>query len=257
VNQTVHNALLGHGLGVVAIRENGNKDTQVGLVENLHMSWPIYEEEKHIEAARKVFYDKNQQIMFPFMTGKYSENWLKYVENDAPEFNEEEMKLIGEKLDFVGLNMYFGYPVRYFDNENGYEILPFPSNFPKTYMDWPITPKAVYFSLKFFKEYFGNIPIYITENGMAGKDVETKSGEILDIDRLEFLRMHLEMCSRAIQEGIPLKGYFVWSLLDNFEWSYGYKMRFGIVRVNYSNLKRTIKLSGKYFRDVIKVKKVL
>ncbi|MGC8765854.1 MAG: GH1 family beta-glucosidase [Brevinematia bacterium] len=256
-NQTVHNALLGHGLALKAIRENGNDKTRAGIVENLWMAWPVYEEERHINAAKKAFYDRNQQILFPFMTGRYSEKWLKEVGENAPEFTEEEMKLIGGKLDFVGLNMYMGHPVRFKENKDGYEILSFPSNFPKTYMEWPITPKAVYASLKFTKEYFGDIPIYITENGMAGKDVETKEGEVLDIDRLEYLRMHLEMVSRAIMDNIPVKGYFIWSLLDNFEWSYGYDKRFGIVRVNYSNQKRTIKLSGEYYRDVTKHRRVL
>ncbi len=256
-NQTVHNALLGHGLALRAIRESGNKKTIVGTVENPLLSWPIYENEKHISAAKKAFYNRNQQILFPLMTGKYSEEWLNEMGENAPEFTEEEMKIIGGRLDYLGLNIYMGYPIRYSENENGYEIVPLPSNFPKTYMDWGITPKALYSTLKFVNEFFGNIPLYITENGMAAKDLETKNGEILDIDRVEFLRIHLEMVSRAISENIPVKGYFVWSLLDNFEWSHGYDSRFGIIRVNYSNQKRTIKLSGEYYRDVIKNRRVL
>ncbi len=256
-NQTVHNALLGHGYGVRAIRENGGKNAKAGIVENLHTTWPVYESPEHIEAAKKAFYFLNQQILFPFMTGNYSENWLKYIGDDKPDYTEEEMKIIGSPLDFVGLNIYSGHVIRSKDNEHGYEELKYPEGFPKTYMDWPITPKSLYASLKFFKEYFGDIPIYITENGMAEKDVETKEGEILDIGRVEYLRQHLEMASRAISEGVNLKGYFVWSLLDNFEWTHGYDKRFGIVRVNYSNMKRTVKLSGEFYRDVIKNRKVL
>jgi len=256
VNQTVHNALLGHGLALKVIKSIAPK-AKVGLVENLAMCYPVYEEEQHIQAAKKAFYDRNQQILFPAMTGKYSEKFLKSAGNNAPEFNDEEMKLIGGKMDYIGYNMYFGYPVRYAENEDGYEYLPIPEFFPKTYMGWVITPKALYASLFYSKEFFGDIPIYITENGMAAKDVETKNGEVLDIDRLEYLRMHLTEVARAIKDGINVKGYFVWSLLDNFEWSYGYDKRFGIVRVNYSNQKRTIKLSGEFYRDVIKYRKVL
>ncbi|MGC8765454.1 MAG: GH1 family beta-glucosidase, partial [Brevinematia bacterium] len=257
VNQTVHNALLGHGLAARIIHEISSK-LKVGLVENLSMVWPVYEEEKHINAARKAFYDKNQQILFPAMRGKYSEEWLKKIGKDAPDFNEEELKIIGERMDFIGYNMYTGEVVRHKDNEDGYEVFPYPQYFPKTYMGWPITPKAIYACLKFSTEFFGNeIPIYITENGMAAKDVETKDGEVLDIERIEFLRQHLEQVARALNEGINLKGYFVWSLLDNFEWAEGYDKRFGLVRVNYSSQKRTIKLSGEYYRNVIKSRRVL
>lgn len=256
-NQTVHNALLGHGYGVQTIRENGGSKAKVGIVDNPHVSWPVYEEKEHIEAAKKAFYKYNQQILFPIMTGKYSENWLKYVSENTPDYSEEEMKIIGSPLDYVGLNIYSGHLIRKGDNEDGFEELKYSDNYPKTYMDWPITPKAFYASLKFFKEYFGDITFYITENGMAAKDIETKDGEILDIERVEFLRQHLEMASRAISDGVNLKGYFVWSLLDNFEWSHGYDKRFGIVRVNYANMKRTIKLSGEFYRDVIKKREVL
>jgi beta-glucosidase len=256
VNQTVHNALLGHGLALKAIKEISSK-LKVGLVENLNMVWPVYEVEKHIQAAKKAFYEKNQQILFPVMTGKYSCQWLEQLGSDAPEFTDYELKIIGEKMDFIGYNMYTGECVRYAENEKGFEVIPYPEYYPKTYMGWPITPKAIYASLKFSKEFFGDIPVYITENGIATKDIETRKGEVLDIDRIEFHRQHLEQIARAINEGINLKGYFIWSLLDNFEWTYGYEKRFGIVRVNFSSQKRTIKLSGEYYRDVIRKKKVL
>lgn len=256
VNQTVHNALLGHGLAVKAIREISGS-LKVGLVENLNMVWPVYEIKPHIQAAKKAFYDKNQQILFPVMSGKYSEEWLKKLGGDVPDFNEDELRIIGQRMDFIGYNMYTGEVVRHSENEAGYETLSYPLNFPKTYMQWPITPKAIYSSLKFSKEFFGDIPIYITENGMAGKDIETRNGEVLDIDRIEFLRQHLEQVARALQEGINVKGYFVWSLLDNFEWAEGYDKRFGLVRVNFWSQKRTIKLSGEYYRDVIKKRMVL
>ncbi len=256
VNQTFHNALLGHGLAVKTIREISNK-LKVGLIENLNMVWPVYETEEHISAAKKAFCDKNHQILFPVMTGKYSKEWLKKVGKDAPEFNEDDLKIIGEKMDFIGYDMYTGEAIRYKENGAGYEVVQYPKYFPKTCMGWPITPKAIYASLVFTKEFFGDIPIYVTENGIATEDIETKSGEILDIDRIEFLRQHIQPVLRALKEGINVKGYFVWSLLDNFEWTEGYNKRFGLVRVNYSNQKRTIKLSGEFYRDVIKLRKLL
>ena len=124
-------------------------------------------------------------------------------------------------------------------------------------MGWPITPGAIYYALLYTWDEFGNIPVYITENGMAAQDVETEQGEILDLDRVAYLRSHLEAAHQAIQQGCNLKGYFFWSLLDNYEWSWGYSKRFGIVRVNYSSRKRSVKLSGHYFSEGIKANRVL
>jgi beta-glucosidase len=147
--------------------------------------------------------------------------------------------------------------VRASGNEAGYEIVPLPESYPKSDMNWGVSPRALYYILKHSQEYFPGVPMYISENGMACKDTETDNGEILDIDRVEYLRTHLEMCSKAIQDGIDLKGYFLWSLMDNFEWAWGFTKRFGIIRVNYSSLKRTVKLSGKYYSEVIRAGKVL
>ena len=118
-------------------------------------------------------------------------------------------------------------------------------------MGWQICPKGIYYALMFTKEEFGDIPVYIAENGMAAQDIQTEAGEIMDIDRVEYLRAHLDMAHRAVRDGCNLKGYFVWSLLDNFEWAWGYSKRFGIVRVDYETMKRTLKLSGEYYAKVI------
>jgi len=256
-NQTIHNALLGHGLAYTAIRQNAKKEAKIGLVEVPGAVFPIYDAEEHIEAARKAFFDKNQAILFPLMTGKYNEELVRLLGADMPDYNEEEMKIISQPLDYIGYNNYFGTPIRAAQNEKGYEEVDIPSSFPKTEMGWVITPRALYYILKFSNDFFPGLPIYITENGIACDDRETEGGEILDIDRIEYLRNHLQQCKSAINEGIPLKGYFVWSLLDNFEWSWGYSRRFGIVRVNYSNMARTIKLSGRYYSGVIKSGRVL
>ncbi len=257
VNQTIHNALLGHGLAVQAIRSNAKKAVQAGLVEVPYNVWPIFDDKEHIKAASKAWKEKNQQILFPIMTGQYSRDFIEYLGNDMPQYTDEEMKIISQKLDFMGYNVYFGDPVRASDNASGYEIVPLPHSYPRTEMTWGTSPKALYYTLKHSQEHFSPLPLYITENGMACQDIETAKGEVLDIDRMEYLRQHLEMCSKAVLDGINLKGYFLWSLMDNFEWSWGFSKRFGIVRTNYANMERTVKLSGKYYSAVIKAGKVL
>ncbi len=258
INQTVHNAMLGHGLAVEAIRHHAHKRPQIGIVENLVPTWPIYDTQEHIAAAKQAWTDMNQQRLFPLLTGKYDEKYLKDLGADAPEFTPEEMSIIGAPCDFIGYNYYFADAIRSCpDSEKGYEILPFPEKYAKSDMGWPITPKALYYSLKFTKEVFNNIPVYVTENGMAAHDSVTESGEVLDIDRKEYLRTHLEMTSQAIKDGCDVRGYFVWSLMDNFEWSFGYSKRFGITRVDYDTMKRTLKLSGDYFSRVVKENRVL
>jgi beta-glucosidase len=112
--------------------------------------------------------------------------------------------------------------------------------------------------LHYHRELWPECPCYISENGYGKKgEIEEPSGEVLDVDRKEYLRMHLEACQRALAAGTDLRGYFCWSLLDNFEWNSGYSVRFGLVRVNYTTQQRTIKLSGRYYADVIRARRVL
>ncbi|MCP4177735.1 MAG: beta-glucosidase [bacterium] len=257
VNQTIHNALLGHGLAVKRIRANAKIKPNIGIVENLDTTWPVIDTEENIHAAKKAWKDLNQSILFPVMKGAYSNEYLELLGNDAPHYTEDEMKIISEPCDFIGYNYYTGVPVRASKNKKGYEILNFSEDYPKTDMQWPITPKALYYALKFSKEEFNNIPVFITENGMAAADIEEANGEVIDISRVEYIRTHLEMINKAIKEGCDIRGYFVWSLMDNFEWAYGYSKRFGITRVNYSTFERKLKMSGEFYRELIKTNKQL
>ncbi len=256
VNQIIHNALLGHGLALEAIK-SVKPDAKVGFAETAEYFMPVYDTPLHIAAARKAFRRENLQILFPHFEGGYSAEFLSEEGPHAPDFDDSEMRAISAPMDFLGLNYYKSLVVRHADTEHGYEIIPVPKSMPRTHMDWPITPKGMYYLLKHTADYFGDTPIYITENGMAAEDAENENGEVLDLDRIEYYRQHLAMVSAAIDEGVPVKGYFAWSLMDNFEWSLGYNRRFGLVRVNYETQERTLKLSGRYYRDVIRANKVL
>lgn len=256
VNQIVHNALLAHGSALAAIKSI-KPDAQVGFAEIAHYFMPVYDSDQHIEAARKAFRKENLQILFPRFEDGYDPAFLEAQGDDAPEYTDAEMKTISAPMDFLGLNYYHSSVVRHADNEQGYEVIPMPKSMPRTHMGWEITPRGIYYLLKHAEDYFGDIPKYITENGLSTADAETLEGEVLDYDRVEFYRQHLTQVCIAINSGVNLKGYFVWSLMDNFEWSKGYTQRFGLVRVNYTNQQRTLKLSAQYYRDVTKFNRVL
>lgn len=255
-NQTVHHALLGHGKALQAIK-SVHPEARVGLVENLSPVWPLYEKEEHIEAARKAFYDRNVQRLFPALTGRYDEEAYIRAFGDMPDVQDGDMEIIGTKADLIAYNYYSGAPVVAADNVSGYEEVRLPSGYPRTDMGWGITPRGLYWTLRFSADYFPGMDTYVAENGQAAADREERDGSVMDLDRLEYYRSHLEMCSRANSDGANLKGYFAWSLMDNFEWAHGYSKRFGLVRVNYRSQERTIKASGRYYADVIKANRVL
>ena len=252
VNQIVHNALLGHGLSTQALRANCPADVKVGFADNPKFPVPVYETNEHIDAAKKAYIEMNSQILFPIMTGKYDDIYLGREKDNLPEYTDDELKIISSPVDFIGYNYYQSPIVRSSDEAKGYEIIPPPATYPKTHIGWAITPLGLYYCLKFHRDFFGDLPVFITENGCSANDVETVKGEVLDTDRIEYLRSHLISLNLAIKSGINVKGYYVWSLMDNFEWAKGYSERFGIVRTNFSSMARAIKLSGQYYEKIIK-----
>lgn len=255
-NRTVHHALLGHGLALRALKEAW-PESRVGLVENLNPVWPLYEKEDHIEAARKAFRDRNLQRLFPVLTGEYDKAGYEASNGDFPEVEDGDMEIIGTPCDLIAYNYYSGEPVIAAGNESGYRLLDHPSDYPKTAMGWPVSPRGLYWTLRFTADYFPGLDTYVAENGQAAEDVMERDGTVMDIGRLEYYRQHLEMCSRANADGANLKGYFAWSLMDNFEWAFGYAKRFGLVHVNYRTQERVIKTSGQYYADVIAAGRVL
>ena len=255
-HQTVHHGLLGHGMALRAIK-SVRPEARVGLVENLNSVWPIYENDEHIEAARKAFRAKNLQRLFPAMTGEYDRTGYEQHFGDMPEVQDGDLEIIGTEADLIAYNFYTGTPVMAADNQQGFRELDYPESYPKTAMGWPVSPRGLYWTLRYTADYFPGKDIYVAENGQASADREERDGSVLDLDRMEYYRSHLEMCSRAISDGAPLKGYFAWSLMDNFEWAEGYSRRFGLVRVNYRTQERTIKTSGRFYADVIKANRVL
>jgi beta-glucosidase len=254
VNQVRHNALLAHGLGVQAIRAHAPAGTMVGLAEDPSLFCPVMETPEHIEAVRKAFRDRNAPFLVAILDGKYSDSYLAHEGANAPKIEEGDMKAIGSRLDFVGMNCYHAKYVRADGSLQGYAIEPMPASYPHMASSWiELSPECIYWGVRTICELWPEKApmLYITENGTSSDDVLTADGRVEDVDRVMYLRAHLTQLHRAAAEGYPVNGYFLWSLLDNFEWSDGYSKRFGIHYVDFKTQKRTPKLSAEWYRATI------
>jgi len=252
VNQTYHHALVCHGHGVRAVREHGGRGARVGLTDNPVVPVPIDLREENVVAARRAFIAENIRVLDPLSRGSYAPAYLRAAGAAAPKVARGDFQLITLTTDFIGLNIYTGHFVR--AGKGGRpERLAHPAGFPRTDCDWLyLMPQVLYWGPRFFHELYGPLPIYITEHG-AGYDEEAPTnGEVLDLHRLECLRNYLRELRTAIKEGVPVKGYFLWSFMDNFEWEDGYGRRFGIVRNDFKTQQRTPKLSARWYADVIR-----
>jgi beta-glucosidase len=255
--QLTHNVVLGHGMAVRAIRAQAKPGTMVGIADNVLPMCPVYEAKEHIEAARKALREENAMFLTVVQEGRYTDGYLKRLGADAPKFTEEELKIISSPMDFTGINIYQPVYVRAANSEKGYEVVKAPSSFPHMYSEWlNVGPEALYWGPKLVHETWNVKRMYITENGASSADQVAADGHVYDTDRVMFLRNYLQNLHRAVSEGVPVKGYFLWSLLDNFEWADGYEKRFGITYVDFKTQKRTPKLSAEFYKQVIKTNTV-
>ncbi len=252
-NQVRHHALLAHGLAVAAIRANAKRPPAVGLAENAVVTVPVIETAEHIEAARQAMRRQNAPFLTAVMEGAYMPAYLESCGKAAPVFTEADMKTIGAPLDFLGINAYSPQIVRAdASTPAGFSVVPFADSHPRMHMPWLyFGPQVLYWAPRHAREIWNVNDVYITENGCAADDKLNTAKEVDDTDRLMFLRQYLIAAHRAVAEGWPLKGYFLWSLLDNFEWACGYTKRFGVTYVNYETQERIPKLSAKFYREVI------
>ena len=254
VNQAYHHAMLAHGHAVQAVRRNV-PDAIVGLVHNPPTPIPVIETEEHIAAARENYERINGQLMGPVLRGAYPDWWLAEVGSDAPDMQDGDMELIAQPTDFLGLNLYAGYFVR---ASEPLQQIPWPKQFPQGDLPWiNVTPQVLYWQIRLAREIFGAKTTYITEHGSAFDNEVTPEGEILDLDRRELIRNYLISLHRAVDEGFDCRGYFGWSVMDNFEWAEGYSKRFGLIHVDYQTQKRTPKLSAQWYSAVCRENRVV
>lgn len=252
VNQVRHHAVLAHGLGVQAIRAHARAGTRVGLAENPEACAPVIENAEYIAAARKAFREENAGYLTAVMEGHYTDAYLEHHGANAPKFTPADMKAIGSPLDFVGLNIYTATWVRPDASPRGYAVIPSPQSYPHMMSSWlTVGPQALYWTPKFTADIWGVKELYITENGASSTDTLTPDGHVYDSDRVMYLRNYLTQLHRGVSEGIPVKGYFCWSFMDNYEWADGYAYRFGLHYVDFKTQKRTPKLSAHFYKEVI------
>ena len=257
VNQIYHHALLAHGYAVEAVREFGGRRARIGLAHNPATPLPVTETAGDIAAARAEYVAGTEQLMGPLYLGSYTASFLDAAGSDAPQIERGDLELISQRTDFLGLNVYCGDFVRS-TPEGRAERVKLPPQYPRADMSWlSITPQAIYWAIRHAREAYGVETFCITENGAAYMDSIGPNGQIDDLGRREYLRNHLISLHRAIQEGFDVRGYFLWSFLDNYEWAEGYAKRFGIVYVDYKTLRRVPKLSADWYSKVIKSNCVL
>ena len=250
-----HNLLRAHGAGVQAFRASGATG-RIGIVVNLEPKDPASDGAADAAAVGRADAYMNRQYLDPLFHGRYPDE-LRDIFGDAwPDHDPADLELIRQPIDFLGINFYkrgvtrddpAALPVRA-------SLVPQPQH-PHTDVgwDWEVHPPALTRILLWVKQRYGDVPLYITENGAAFYDPPVaRDGAIHDPLRIDYLRDHLRAAHDAMQQGVDLRGYYVWSLLDNFEWSAGYAKRFGIIHVNYVTLERTLKDSARFYADVVR-----
>ncbi|MBV9617015.1 MAG: beta-glucosidase [Ktedonobacteraceae bacterium] len=249
--QTSHHFLLAHGLAVQTLRANGNAQTRVGITLNFTHLDPATPSAEDQAAVRFMDGKLHRWFLDAIFRGHYPSDVLERLGDVAPKTEAGDMEIIARPLDFLGANYYTRAILRHDDNA----FDEFPSVHAEgaehTEMGWEVYPRGIYdMLLRLHREYA--IPkIYIVENGAAFADTIGPDGRVDDPRRIHYLREHLTQVYAALTEGVPLAGYSVWSLMDNFEWSLGYSMRFGLTYIDYPTQKRILKASGSWYRDVI------
>ncbi|MBV9762386.1 MAG: beta-glucosidase [Acidobacteriaceae bacterium] len=252
LNQARHNAVLAHGLGVQAIRAKGKPGTKVGIAENFNIPVPVIEAEPHIKASVQAMRVLNAPYLTVIMEGKYVEEYLRKEGAAAPKFTAEDLKIISSPLDFVGMNVYTPTYVRADDSAPGFAVVRPPASYPHMASEWlSVGPEALYWAPRHLGEIWNVKEMYVTENGCSSADTVTADGHVYDTDRVMYLRNYMIHLHRAVTENFPVRGYFLWSLMDNFEWADGYGLRFGLYYVDYKTEKRIAKLSAHFYQNVI------
>lgn len=251
VNQVRHHGVLAHGLGVQALRSVVKSDTQIGLAENAVFYVPAIETQANIEAAKKATRAENAMFLTAVMEGKYLDSYLESQGANAPKVKDGDMMVIGSPLDFVALNVYRPEYVRADGSKKGYAILPHHDSSPRMASPWLIVgPEVLYWAIRNTSELWGPKTIYISENGCSADDPMV-DGHVDDVERVMYLRNYITAMQRAAKEKYPVKGYFLWSLIDNFEWADGFSKRFGIHHVDFKTQVRTPKLSAYWYKELI------
>lgn len=248
----VHHLLLAHGEAVAAIRAAARRPVQVGITLNLSDVQPASASELDQAAAFRFDAALNQLFLDPLYRGAYPEAMLPQLSTRAGLIQPGDLERIAAPLDFLGVNYYSRDVIRHdpeFPVIQASAVQPVGNEYSQM---WEIYPEGLYHMLtRVWRDYRPAV-LYVTENGIPVADAPDADGRVRDERRIRYLRDHVAQCHRALEAGVPLRGYFVWSLLDNFEWAYGYQMRFGLIYVDYETQARIMKDSGRWYAEVVR-----
>lgn len=259
--RAAHHVLLAHGKAVQAIRAESSQPVRIGWAPVGVVTQPDTDRLEDVSAAREVMFSaanpmgwsahwNNAWWADPIILGAYPEDGMEYFGHDAPAFTDSEMRTISEPIDFLGANIYNSQTYR--AGANGApEKVDHPQGFPIHLLEWKVTPGALYWGPRFLYERY-SLPIVVTENGLSCHDWVSLDGGVHDPQRIDFTERYLRELARAIKDGVDVRGYMHWSILDNFEWAEGYKHRMGLIHVDYHTQKRTLKDSARWYADVIR-----
>jgi beta-glucosidase len=252
-----HHALLAHGKSVQVLCASSKQNSKVGYAPVGVACMPASNRDEDIAAARSAMFDEsipnlwsNCWWMDPIFFGHYPSAALAAFGADAPPIVDGDLETISQPLDFFGCNIYSAQPVKA-GVDGKPTTVPHKVGIGRNSMGWPVTPECLYWPPKFFFERYKK-PVYITENGMCNNDWVASDGGVHDMQRIDYIDRHLAELARAIKDGADIRGYFHWSLMDNFEWAEGFKERFGLVYVDYPTQQRIPKDSAFRYREIIK-----
>lgn len=254
---------LAHGKAVQAIRAGATRPVKVGCAPDCSPALPVTESAADVAAAKaatfavpgerfteRAWWSNNAWWFDPILTGSYPADGIEAAGSDAPVIGPGDMDLIRQPMDFLGVNIYGGSLVRA-DAEGRAEKVPFPADWPRADNNWEVAPDALYWGPKWLSERY-RLPIYVLENGLSLHDTVSPEGQVHDPKRIGFMTDYLRALRRAVGEGAVVKGYFHWSLLDNFEWHAGFRERFGLIHVDFATQQRTLKDSARWYAALIR-----
>ncbi|HUH06695.1 MAG TPA: GH1 family beta-glucosidase [Egibacteraceae bacterium] len=257
--RALHHLLLSHGRAMEVMRASGPSTNQVGITLNLWTTRPASDSPEDAAAAQRLDGLFNRAFLDPLFNAEYPDELMRVCEEAGQTHHilEHDLKTIAAPLDFLGVNYYSGTVVRSDPDGQiaqgpglaGISAVAPPG--PKTAMGWPIEPEELEALLLRLKRDYPPTPLYITENGAAFLDYADPDGRVIDDSRISYLDGHFRAAHRAIEQGVDLRGFFVWSLFDNYEWAWGYSRRFGVIYVDYPTGTRIWKKSAHWYRDVI------
>ncbi len=244
-----HHLLLSHGLAAAPIRGNAD-NVEYGIGPNYLPVYPASDSDEDNAAAARFDGYFNRWFFDPIFGKGYPNDMLEFYESSMPAVSDADIKAIAVPLDFIGVNYYNALVVKHSPEGGLLETESVPMQAVSHSADREVYPQGLYDTLMNIQSAYSPKAVYITENGAAFDDPSPADGRVHDESRVNFLREHFNIAHKAQQNGVPLKGFFVWSLLDNFEWSSGYSLKYGVVHVDMKTQKRTVKDSGFWCRDV-------